>query len=121
RGEVREGEGEREGVGAMVAGHRHVLVTGPTNPATARAAGLTLERFRELRAWCPDVCILDEADGSRTRPFKAPADHEPVIPEETTLVIAVVGADVLGQPLDGEHVHRPARVSALRGGAPGAP
>src|SRR5215470_16151128 len=57
----------------------------------------------------------------RTRPFKAPADHEPVIPEETTLVIAVVGADVFGQPLDGEHVHRPERVSALSGAAPGSP
>ena len=105
---------------AMLATHRHVLVTGPTNPATARAAGLTLERFRELRAWCPDVCILDEADGSRTRPFKAPADHEPVIPGETTLVVAVVGADVLGQPLAAEHVHRPERVGALSGAAPGA-
>jgi len=33
-------------------------------------------------------------------------------------VIAVVGADVLGQPLAAEHVHRPERVSALSGAAP---
>jgi len=116
-----DADAQPERLRTMLAAHRHVLVTGPTNPATARAAGLTLERFRELRAWCPDVCILDEADGSRTRPFKAPADHEPVIPEETTLVIAVVGADVLGQPLADEHVHRPERVSALSGAAPGSP
>jgi len=116
-----DAEAQPERLRTMLAAHRHVLVTGRTNPATARAAGLSLERFRELRAWCPDVCILDEADGSRTRPFKAPADHEPVIPTETTLVIAVVGADVLGEPLAAEHVHRPERVSALSGAAPGSP
>jgi molybdenum cofactor cytidylyltransferase len=116
-----DADAKPERLRAMLAAQRHVLVTGPTNPATARAAGLGLERFRELRAWCRDVCILAEADGSRTRPFKAPAEHEPVIPEETTLVIAVVGADVLGQPLAAEHVHRQERVSALSGAAPGAP
>ena len=116
-----DADAQPERLRAMLAAHRHVLVTGPTNPATARAAGLSVERLRELRAWCPDVCILDEADGSRTRSFKAPADHEPVVPEETTLVIAVVGADVLGQPLAAEHVHRPERVSALSGAAPGSP
>ena len=115
-----DADAQPERLRAMLAAHRQVLVTGPTNPATARAAGLSLERFRELRAWCPDVCILDEADGSRTRPFKAPADHEPALPSEATLVIAVVGADVLGQPLAAEHVHRPERVSALSGTAPGA-
>ena len=54
-------------------------------------------------------------------PFKAPAEHEPVIPEETTLVLPVVGADVFGQPLDGEHVHRPELVGALAGAPAGSP
>jgi molybdenum cofactor cytidylyltransferase len=61
------------------------------------------------------VCILNEADGSRMRPFKAPAGHEPVIPVETTLVVIVVGADILGKPLDADHVHRPELVAALCG------
>lgn len=100
--------------------HRHVLITGPTNPETKRAAGISRERFHELRVWCPDACLLTEADGSRMHPFKAPAEHEPVIPEETTLVLLVVGADVLGAPLDAEHVHRPERVSLLSGARPGA-
>ena len=54
-------------------------------------------------------------------PFKAPAAYEPVIPAETTLVLVLVGADVLGRPLDAEHVHRPERVSALTGAPLGAP
>jgi molybdenum cofactor cytidylyltransferase len=109
----------RESVVTALAGHRHVLVIGDTEAESSRAGGISLDLFGRLRAWCPRVCILNEADGSRMRPFKAPADHEPVIPIETSLVVAVVGADVFGKTLDGEHVHRPERVSALSGAALG--
>ena len=100
--------------------HGQVLVIGQTDASTGKAEGVSLDLFRQLRAWCPDACLLNEADGSRMRPFKAPAAHEPVIPKETTLVVAVVGADVFGRPLDAEHVHRPELVSALSGAPPGA-
>lgn len=56
--------------------------------------------------------VLIEADGSRGRPFKAPADHEPVIPSSVTLVVVVVGIDALGKPI-AETAHRPERVAAL--------
>lgn len=111
----------RESVSAALAAHRHVLVIGATNPSTSRTAGPSLELFGRLRAWFPGVCILIEADGSRMRPFKAPAGHEPVIPVETTLVVPVVGADVFGQTLDADHVHRPELVSALSGAPLGTP
>jgi probable selenium-dependent hydroxylase accessory protein YqeC len=104
-----------ERVRAALAAHAHVLVIGGTDPATSRAAGVSLDLFRRLREWCPGVCLLNEADGSRMRPFKAPAAHEPVIPAETTLVVPVVGADVFGKPLDADHVHRPELVAALAG------
>ncbi|MBX3055451.1 MAG: putative selenium-dependent hydroxylase accessory protein YqeC [Anaerolineae bacterium] len=58
--------------------------------------------------------VLVEADGSRMCPVKAPADHEPVIPSESTLVIPVVGIDALHRPLTAV-AHRPERVSALTG------
>ena len=108
-------EADRERLLAALGRHVHVLVIGATDPATGKADGVSLELFRDLRAWCPGACMLNEADGSRMRPFKAPAGHEPVIPAETTLVVAVVGADVLGKPLTAEHVHRPELVSALGG------
>jgi molybdenum cofactor cytidylyltransferase len=111
----------RETVLAALAAHGQVLVIGATNPGTGKADGVSLELFRRLRAWCPGVCILNEADGSRMRPFKAPAEHEPVIPEETTLVVPVVGADVFGKTLDADHVHRPELVSALSGAPLGTP
>lgn len=114
-------EATRERVAAALAAHRHVLVVGPTDAATNRAGGVSLELFSALCAWFPDACIVNEADGSRTRPFKAPAGHEPVIPPETALVIPMVGADVFGKPLDADHVHRPELVAALSGAPLGTP
>ena len=38
--------------------------------------------------------ILVEADGAKMRPCKVPAEHEPVIPKECDIVIAVAGLDV---------------------------
>lgn len=61
-----------------------------------------------------DATILIEADGSRGRPFKAPSDHEPVIPSSVTLVVVVVGMDALGRPIV-ETAHRPELVAVLAG------
>jgi probable selenium-dependent hydroxylase accessory protein YqeC len=64
--------------------------------------------------------LLVEADGAQRRPIKAPAAHEPVIPDATTLVVIVVGAAALGQPI-GEVAHRPELVAALGGARLGDP
>ena len=112
-------EAKPDDLRAALEAHRQVLVTGPENPQNRRVAGLSLERYSELRRWCPDACVINEADGSRTLPFKAPAAHEPVIPAETTLVLPVVGADIFGKPLTEDRVHRPERVAMLSGAALG--
>jgi probable selenium-dependent hydroxylase accessory protein YqeC len=112
---VPAADATRERVAAALAEHRHTLVIGATNPRDGKADGISLELFTSLRRWFPGVVIVNEADGSRMRAFKAPAAHEPVIPAETTLVVPVVGADVLGKTLDAESVHRPELVSALSG------
>ena len=111
----------RDRVAAALAIHRHVLVIGDTNPKDGKADGVSLDLFERLRSWFPNACIVNEADGSRMRPFKAPAAHEPVIPAETTLVVPLVGADVFGHTLDADHVHRPELVSALSGAPLGTP
>lgn len=118
---VLAADATRERVAAALAAHGQVLVIGATEPGSGKAEGVSLDLFQRLRAWCPGACIVNEADGSRMRPFKAPATYEPVIPEETTLVVPVVGADVLGQPLDADHVHRPELISALSGAPLGTP
>jgi probable selenium-dependent hydroxylase accessory protein YqeC len=63
--------------------------------------------------------VLIEADGSRRRPIKGTASHEPVIPGSCTLVVAVGNVNALGSPVDEEHVHRPAVFSDLTGVGPG--
>lgn len=68
----------------------------------------------------PDVAVVvAEADGSAGRPFKAPAEHEPVVAPSTTLLVVVAGMDVLGKPLATDAVHRPELVAALLGVALG--
>jgi len=118
---VPAADATRERVSTALAVHRHVLVVGATDAGSGKAEGVSLDLFQRLRAWHPGLCLLNEADGSRMRPFKAPADYEPVIPAATTLVVPVVGADVFGKPLDADHVHRPELVSALSGATPGTP
>lgn len=67
------------------------------------------------------TAVIAEADGSAGRPFKAPAEHEPVVAAATTLLLTVVGIDVLTKPLVSEKVHRPERVAALTGATLGQP
>jgi probable selenium-dependent hydroxylase accessory protein YqeC len=59
--------------------------------------------------------ILVEADGSRGLPLKGHLKYEPVIPGATTVLVVVVGADILGKTLDSRYVHRPEIVSKLTG------
>ena len=63
--------------------------------------------------------VAVEADGSRGRPFKAPAAHEPIVPEGVDIVAAVIGARVLGRPLDERSVHRPEIAAQIAGASIG--
>ena len=64
--------------------------------------------------------IIVEADGAAKRPLKAPADHEPVIPQSSKWVIGVVGLKAVGKALTERWAFRPQLVSKITGLAPGA-
>ena len=99
-----------------------VLVTGPVEGASGRALGVnpaTLERLHALSA-ARRIPLLIEADGSRRLPLKAPASHEPPIPEFVDTVVVVAGLSALGQPLTPETVHRPQIFADLADLRPGA-
>lgn len=100
-----------EDLDSAFARYPHVLLTGPVDHEQGKAMGVSPDTLCNLCS--PTANILVEADGSRMRPFKAPADHEPVIPACASLVVAVVGIDVLGRPLSAEFVHRPERVARI--------
>ena len=44
--------------------------------------------------------VLIESDGAKHLPCKLPAHHEPVLLQESDIVVAVVGLDALGKSLD---------------------
>ena len=67
---VPAAEATRERILGALAAHCHVLVTGPTE-ASGKAEGIDLALFAKLRAWCPAACLVNEADGSRTRSWGA--------------------------------------------------
>ena len=98
-------------VRALAAGT--LAVAGVEPQPAGRLAPLTPEVIGALAGLGGVDAVLVEADGSRARSFKAPGDHEPVIPACATHVVVVVGASVIGQPLDETHVHRPECVRAL--------
>ncbi len=106
---------------ADVLGRTRIVAVAARPLADGKLQGLSPEGIAALRGIPGVAAVLVEADGSARKPFKAPADHEPVIPAETTLVVAVVGADALGQPLSAGWVHRPelaAQQAGIRVGDP---
>ncbi len=92
--------------------HKRCLVIGQIQGD--KALGVPIDLPSQLLAR-PDVdFVLVEADGSRMRPIKAPAAHEPVIPPETTLVIPVMGIDALGGRIQ-DVAHRPELLCSVIG------
>ncbi len=101
--------------------HNQILLIGQADPNSGKAFGVSPQTIDTLAATGRFDLIVNEADGSRMRSFKAPAEHEPVISNRTTLVVPVVGLDVLGEPLNDETVHRADLVSHLSGTPMGRP
>lgn len=96
-----------------LSGIQSVLFTGEGG-ADGRTAGLdfeTLDQIHQLAGQLGRALIL-EADGSRRKPLKAPAGHEPAIPGWVKQVVVTAGLSGLEQPLR-EAVHRPEIFAAL--------
>jgi molybdenum cofactor cytidylyltransferase len=91
------------------------LVTGPLDGTRTRP--LDPEPLARLRAECAvrGWPLLIEADGSRGHPLKAPAEHEPPLPNFVDLVLVVAGLTGSGRPLTEEFIHRPKIFSHLSG------
>ena len=96
-----------------------MLVTGPV--IDARTQGLNSDTIGWLYQICKNhaLPLLIEADGSRQHPLKAPADHEPPIPDFVKMVVVVAGMSGIGKPLTGKTVHNLDLFSALSKLAPG--
>lgn len=92
-----------------------LLVTGaPDGERTKPVSERLLHRlYQHCKAHA--IPLLVEADGSRQKPLKAWAGHEPPIPAFADLVVHVAGLSGLGKPLSEEIVHRAEKFSELSG------
>lgn len=95
-----------------LAAHPIVCAAGRSPTGKLVDCGLPYETLADLADF-----VLVEADGSRRRPLKAHALHEPVIPLCTRQVICVVGLSGLHRPVS-EVVHRPELFCPLVGCTP---
>lgn len=95
-----------------LAAHPIVCAAGRSPTGKLVDCGLPYEALADLADF-----VLVEADGSRRRPLKAHALHEPVIPPYTRQVICVVGLSGLHRPVS-EVVHRPELFCPLVGCTP---
>ncbi|MDD4238488.1 MAG: selenium cofactor biosynthesis protein YqeC [Desulfotomaculaceae bacterium] len=78
-----------------------------------KVTGISLAQLSLLQNYA-DI-ILVEADGSKGLSLKGHLDSEPVIAGSTTVLVVVIGADILGKALEIKYVHRPEIVSELTG------
>lgn len=107
---LTEAEASPDRLQATLARHGWCMVVGQLNGE--KAQGVAIERPAQWLAQPGVDVVLVEADGSRMRPFKVPADHEPVVPPESTLLIPVVGVQAVNGRI-ATTAHRPERVVAL--------
>ena len=92
--------------------HRSLLIA-REKLSNGKLEGIFPEWSEELFSLDGVSTIVIEADGSAGRPLKAPRDGEPVIPQNTTLLMPVIGIDGMGFPLDEGKVFRSALASRL--------
>lgn len=99
-----------------------LLFTGPENDH-GKLKGVPPGVAEKIKEWADahHLTVLVEADGSRMLPLKAPAEHEPPIPEWVNHVVSMFGLSVLGRPLTGEHVFRPEIFAEITGSELGRP
>jgi len=113
-----EGSGKIKELGEKLKSERHVFVSErllDSGKVQGIDSSLADTFYREL----PLDYLLVEADGSAGHPVKAPASHEPVIPESVTIVLALLGLEALGRIFSPETVFRPELAAKITGLRPG--
>ncbi|WOO37632.1 selenium cofactor biosynthesis protein YqeC [Anaerocolumna sp. AGMB13020] len=91
----------------------NIFVLGDHVTAEGKLKGISKEEAARIHTGNQYAYILVEADGSKGRPIKAPAEHEPVIPDTTDIMIGVIGMDAFGKKVTEVNVHRPEILCAL--------
>lgn len=90
---------------AAAGGGRDAVFAAARTNGEGKVVGFDPRDVDALYERLPSWVVLNEADGAAMKPYKFYRDGEPVLPE-TTLIVHVVGCEVLGRPMDGSLFHR---------------
>jgi molybdenum cofactor cytidylyltransferase len=100
--------------------HGNCLIVGPPD-GKGRVEGVSKELIARLHLRSDVDIILVEADGSRSRPIKAPGEHEPVVSELTTILVPIAGLNAIGLALNEDNAHRAEIIASLANEQTGVP
>lgn len=90
-----------------------IVLADSLDPDNGKLTGIDPLWIKELIKISDNIII--EADGSRNLPFKAPEDHEPVIPLLSTVILPVAGIEAVHKPLTPDWFHRANKITELTG------
>jgi len=82
-----------------------IIILGKEINQEGKIVGLDPGKINGIRNIRKDLTILVEGDGAKGKPFKAPRDFEPVIPDKATIVVPVIGIDSIGKSLSETSFH----------------
>ncbi len=101
---------------------KSLLLTGRVGTQN-RTRGIQPDEIAVIQRYCDELKLplLIEADGSRQLPLKAPAAHEPPVPQGVNHVIVVVGLSALGKPIGEDVVFRSELFCEVTGSKQGEP
>ena len=95
--------------------HRHVTLARARLTENGKLDGISPQTIERIAALKKVDYIIIEADGAARKPLKAPNATEPVIADNTSLVIAVAGIEALGKELNKDNAFRPEIISEITG------
>jgi probable selenium-dependent hydroxylase accessory protein YqeC len=98
----------------------HITAAADQLPTEEKLIGLPPDTIDALYKTKLSRWIIVEADGAARKPLKAPAEHEPVIPETTNRVVGIAGLSGVGKPLTEKWIHRPEHFEKIAGLTAGA-
>ena len=95
--------------------HSRIIAFAQPSERKGRRAGISVDQVQRFRDEGRFDLLLIKADGARSRFIKAPAAHEPPLPDCVDTVIPVVSAKVIGQKLSDKNAHRVELITKVTG------
>ena len=81
--------------------------------AQIKVKGVSQQTLQTIVDSAQFTVLIIEADGAKHLPIKAPAEHEPCIPNASQVVIGVTGAEAIFAKASSHNIHRWQEFSAL--------